>query len=111
MKHWDLFPHETVTLSSRGERIRARFLFRDTAHAAFEIEGNYWELSLREDGDLLDREQAREWLRTLRYEDYDRAQVSHVAARLSRVWQIEALPQPVERSQPMRSAIPVEAKL
>jgi hypothetical protein len=53
VKHWDLIPHETVTLIRGGVGIRAGFLSRDTRRARFVIdEQTTAELFLRDDGDL-----------------------------------------------------------
>lgn len=55
MKHWDLYPGETVTLvSPGGAKFRAEFVCRDTTHARFVVDGEPWEFVLfeRDDGDL-----------------------------------------------------------
>ena len=61
MKHYDLKPGEVVTLHCwrpEGSRLLARFLFRDTIHACFEVLGaldpRYEEFAMGADGELLD---------------------------------------------------------
>lgn len=46
MNHWDLIPHETVTLERDhdGHRLRAGFRFRDTARACFYVENERGEM-------------------------------------------------------------------
>ena len=55
MKHWDLFPGETVTLRSGGSVVRARFLCRDTCSAVFEFSDRLLRFELRDDGTLIDK--------------------------------------------------------
>jgi hypothetical protein len=93
MKHWDLCPNETVTLESRGERVRARFLFRDTAHACFEIDEGlslkFCEFKLRRDGDLAVGFGQAEVVRMVNADDYNSADIVAVMKQRRRVWRIE----------------------
>jgi hypothetical protein len=55
MKHWDLVPGETVTLShSSGMRVRGVFRNRDTRFACIEVGGERKYFLARKDGELED---------------------------------------------------------
>jgi hypothetical protein len=91
MKHWDLFPGETVMLRSGGLRKEARFLFRDTKIAAFQMEsGEYREFNLRQSGSLRDPADTAEILGAGALADYRvSASERRTAMENSRVWTIE----------------------
>jgi hypothetical protein len=48
--HWDLVPKADFILGCGKEKIPARFLFRDTLHAVFEIGERMLEFDLLDDG-------------------------------------------------------------
>lgn len=91
MKHWDLFPGETVTLRSGAVRREARFLFRDTKIAAFQMydDGAYREFKLRQSGTLRDPADVAEILGATTGYDYVSASEMRTAVATARVWTIE----------------------
>jgi hypothetical protein len=90
MKHWDLFPGETVTLKCGSRRLEARFLFRDTKIAAFRMEsGEYREFKLRQSGTLREPEHGAEVLGYKSGTDHVTAADLREAISNSPVWVIE----------------------
>jgi hypothetical protein len=101
MKHWDLIPGENVTLSGVGQKsLIARFLFRDTVHACFVVDGGLREFALRDDGALVDRLPEIEYLRTFRRCDRS-IEVRRSAARFRRYLVILDAPRGTKRADHM----------
>ncbi|HTB10967.1 MAG TPA: hypothetical protein VK752_05325 [Bryobacteraceae bacterium] len=112
MKHWDLRPGETVTLRTNGGALRrtARFLFRDTKIAAFQMDdGRYREFNLRQSGSLRDRADVAEILGATVGSLYVSVSEIRDAIYHSRVWTIEGEDRHT-RGRAIGGSEPVEAR-
>jgi hypothetical protein len=92
MKHWDLFPNETVTLSHGAMKLTARFLFRDTTRACFELfddDLTFREFHLRRDGDLSVGFGEAEVMRKTNAGDYNSAEAVRAITKRRHVRRIE----------------------